>query len=87
MVREIESPDAHALSLRRYKRPKELSGYLGVDACACVGDADHQHSILGWGRGYKQLASGRLMHGFCGIAYQIQEYLLNLNLVGENRIV
>jgi hypothetical protein len=75
------------MSLRGHEWLKELTGYLGRNSWACVGNADHQHAVFRRGAGYEQLASTRILHGFDSIAYQVQEYLLNLNFVSERKIV
>ena len=78
--------DAHARGLGGDEGLKQAIGNLLGDARAGVGDADLDHiAVNGLGR-HQQFSPLAVMHGLDGVAHEIEQHLLDLNLVHQHRV-
>src|SRR6516165_10620893 len=78
--------DTHAVALIGDKGLEELRHQFRRDPGPGVGHADCDHFVVADCGGNDELASLRHLHGFDGIAQQVQQNLLDLHLVDENEI-
>src|SRR5580692_531464 len=78
--------DAHALSLGRDERLKQLRADLGRDSRPGIGNADFDHIFAHRQSGDDQFAPFDVFHRIDGVAHQIEQNLLDLHLVGEHEI-
>src|SRR5437763_7101670 len=79
--------DSHPVALGRHERMKELRRNLRRDAGAAVGDTDFQQLAVMRAACDQHFAAFRLLHGLDGIANQVQQDLLYLHLVDQNKIM
>src|SRR5262249_19260113 len=79
-------PHSHAVTFRGHERLEELRRDLVRDSRPGIGYADDCRAILARCGGQDKLAMRRLLHGFDRVAYQVEQHLLHLDLVGEHQI-
>src|SRR6516165_5708216 len=78
--------NTHAVALVGDKGLEELRDQFRRDSGAGVGHADGDHLVVAGCGGNDELASLRRLHGFDGIAQQVQQNLLNLHLIDQDEI-
>ena len=65
---------------------KEALGHLGFDSGPAVSDGNTDARVVIFRAGDLQLLAFEVRHGFEGIAYQIQDDLLDLDWIDKNLI-
>src|SRR5262252_9895574 len=78
--------DTHAVALVGDEGLEELRDQFLRDPGPGVGHADCDHFVVADCGGNDELASLRRLHGFDGVAQQVQQNLLNLHLVDQDEV-
>jgi hypothetical protein len=86
MVREIDRPTPNALAFGGDERLEKLCADLRRNAGAGIGDGDLDHVVRHQSRRDNEFATFGMFHRLDGIAHQIKQDLLNLHLVGEDKM-
>src|SRR5690554_1365207 len=77
--------DAHAFGFRANEGHEKLACDLGVEPRSAIGYAELYHTLLGLAAGDHEFTLLDRLHGLDGIAHEVENDLLKLCRVGENR--